>query len=349
MRLILKNCIFFLLAVLTIGTAFGDSKSTGIDCICKVDPFLTCMKTAIVPEYADSELKKVQVYSYPQVVAARNALNRYSEQLIRNGEQAKETLSAAYQRFHKDTGAVAVKADVQLDWKMVGTLLLTYQKRIVDVLRNNLIYQTEQKDGVTYLCVGFAPFDDLLWLDSETEWFAARNSYYYLNTIYEDDGSERRLVGYMMPGEKLSGLAFPLDAKWYQRIKTTWLRARDRGLRRHTGMDIRCAHGSPVYACAGGVVNSVGYHVKGGCYVSIVDNDGFEYFYYHLKRNSQCVVRGQRVETGERIGLSGNTGNSAAPHLHLSVITPERRFIDPFQIYYRWVYQKTGMLVKKPR
>ena len=166
--------------------------------------------------------------------------------------------------------------------------------------------------------------------------------------MYDDAGNERLPTGFYMPQEKLERLAFPLDAKWYTRIKTTWFRGRDKGTRRHTGMDIRCSHGSPVYACEGGIVNSVGYHVKGGYYVAVTDDDGYEYFYFHLQKDSQCVKRGQRVTTGEQLGLSGNTGNSAAPHLHLSVITPDKRFIDPFHVYYRWVYQKTGMLIKRP-
>lgn len=347
MRRGLKNIIAILLAVLTIGTAFGDARSIGFAKIDDEDLVLELLRSTVVPEFNDTELTKLHYHTYPQLVREKDALVRFSERLNQNGTVAKETIAPLLSRMYF-SGTLEVRNELRLDWKMIGTLLFTYQKRITDVLRRNLSYTVSEENDTRVIVLSFAPFDELLWLDNEMEWFAARNTYYYLNTVYGDDGELRPMMSYNMPQEKLDRLTFPLDEIWFTRIKTTWFRSRDGGTRKHTGMDIRCSHGSPIYACAGGVVNSVGYHVKGGYYVSIVDDDGFEYFYYHMKKDSQCVVRGQRVETGEPIGLSGNTGNSAAPHLHLSVITPDRRFIDPFTIYYRWVYQHSGLLVKKP-
>ncbi|WP_419901400.1 M23 family metallopeptidase [Kiloniella sp.] len=41
--------------------------------------------------------------------------------------------------------------------------------------------------------------------------------------------------------------------------------------------------------------------------------------YLHLKKNGVLVEIGERVERGQVIGLSGNTGYSTAPHLHFHV------------------------------
>lgn len=345
MRRTVQNLIAILLAVLTFGTAFPNVAHAER---CEEEILIEYLQQQIVPEFKDTALKTLHYRNYPQVAAARDALNRFADLLVKNGTNAQETFCLLFKRVYGKSTKIRITNALQLDWKLVGTLLFTYHERITDVLRKNLRYTVDPVKDIYNVTISFAPYDDLLWLDNETEWFAARNTYCYLNTVYNDDGTERAPTGYWMTDEKLDRLAFPLDAKWYTRIKTTWFRSRDGGARRHTGMDIRCAHGSPIYACAGGVVNSVGFHQKGGYYVSVVDDDGCEYFYYHMKRDSQIVRRGQRVETGEQLGLSGNTGNSAAPHLHLSIITPEKRFIDPFNIYYRWVYRKTGMQVKKP-
>jgi hypothetical protein len=42
--------------------------------------------------------------------------------------------------------------------------------------------------------------------------------------------------------------------------------------------------------------------------------------YAHLQPGSITVHRGQRVKTGQVLGLVGNTGNSLAPHLHFHVM-----------------------------
>jgi len=41
--------------------------------------------------------------------------------------------------------------------------------------------------------------------------------------------------------------------------------------------------------------------------------------YAHLRPEGVLVRAGQRVRTGQTIGLSGNTGFTSGPHLHFAV------------------------------
>lgn len=75
--------------------------------------------------------------------------------------------------------------------------------------------------------------------------------------------------------------------------------------------------GTTIYASAGGTVTTAGYAGNCGNGVTIDADDGARYTYCH---GSQILVNaGQRVETGQPILLSGNTGNSTGPHLHLQI------------------------------
>ena len=55
-------------------------------------------------------------------------------------------------------------------------------------------------------------------------------------------------------------------------------------------------------------------------YVAIRHVDGLYSRYYHLQHRSLMVSEGQVVVTGQPIARSGNTGYSAAPHLHFDVV-----------------------------
>ena len=58
----------------------------------------------------------------------------------------------------------------------------------------------------------------------------------------------------------------------------------------------------------------------GGNMLVVDIGDGAFAFYAHLQRGSLKVKLGDRVTTGQVIGLLGNTGNSTAPHLHFHVM-----------------------------
>ncbi|GGD35971.1 peptidoglycan DD-metalloendopeptidase family protein [Pseudoxanthomonas indica] len=54
-------------------------------------------------------------------------------------------------------------------------------------------------------------------------------------------------------------------------------------------------------------------------FIRILHGDGTMALYAHLKPEGVQVREGQYVRKGQRIGLSGNTGLSTAPHLHFVV------------------------------
>jgi hypothetical protein len=59
----------------------------------------------------------------------------------------------------------------------------------------------------------------------------------------------------------------------------------------------------------------------GGNYVVVNIGGGHYAFYAHLQPGSIRVKQGQRVKTGQVLGLLGNTGNSDAPHLHFQIMS----------------------------
>ncbi len=56
--------------------------------------------------------------------------------------------------------------------------------------------------------------------------------------------------------------------------------------------------------------------------IAVEHDDGTMTLYAHLAANSQRVERGERVAAGDVLALSGNTGLSSAPHLHVELFTP---------------------------
>lgn len=63
--------------------------------------------------------------------------------------------------------------------------------------------------------------------------------------------------------------------------------------------------------------------------VVIDHGDGWETQYCHLKQGSIAVQPGDRVETGQRLGLVGLSGNTEFPHVHLAV-RQNGTELDPF-------------------
>jgi hypothetical protein len=97
----------------------------------------------------------------------------------------------------------------------------------------------------------------------------------------------------------------------------------------HTGVDVALPIGSNVYAPESGIVSRIADYgdVSLGKAVFMKTGSGYQYIFGHL---SQVKVRvGEKIHTGEVLGLSGNTGKSTGPHLHLAAVDSHGTFVDP--------------------
>ncbi len=111
----------------------------------------------------------------------------------------------------------------------------------------------------------------------------------------------------------------------------------------HSGVDIPADHGSPVLAAGAGTViwadwglfsGSPGY-VKDpyGKAVAIRHDFGYQgrplyTIYAHLSRID--VAPGQHLQTGDQLGLVGDTGYTTGPHLHFEVRWGENSFYSTY-------------------
>lgn len=106
----------------------------------------------------------------------------------------------------------------------------------------------------------------------------------------------------------------------------------------HTGVDIPAPRGTPILAAGPGTVLWADYGVFQGGYditdpyglaVAILHDFGYQNqalytIYGHM--NEVNVVEGQHVETGDLLGLVGETGRVTGPHLHFEVRIGENSF-----------------------
>jgi len=86
----------------------------------------------------------------------------------------------------------------------------------------------------------------------------------------------------------------------------------------HQGIDFGLSIGDTVYSSFCGEVRIVAYQPDGYGNVVVVRNYNMsETLYGHLDKS--LVHNGQKISTGEAIGIGGNTGTSTGPHLHFEI------------------------------
>lgn len=97
----------------------------------------------------------------------------------------------------------------------------------------------------------------------------------------------------------------------------------------HNGIDIR-AKNKPVYSILPGKVTKVDYSKDLGIYVEISHKDNIKSVYGHLSKI--LLLENAIAELDSPIGISGNTGISTAPHLHL-IVKKGSKYINPKTIF----------------
>jgi murein DD-endopeptidase MepM/ murein hydrolase activator NlpD len=130
----------------------------------------------------------------------------------------------------------------------------------------------------------------------------------------------------LLPKEGSGVLSFPLD---YILVTSPF---GSRWGSFHYGMDFRASIGTSVRAMSSGVIMGTGdtdVACKGasfGKWVFIKYDNGLSSTYGHLSVIS--TKKGQKVKAGDIVALSGNTGSSTGPHLHVSVYASDGVKVD---------------------
>ena len=96
----------------------------------------------------------------------------------------------------------------------------------------------------------------------------------------------------------------------------------------HEGVDFSAAHGEPIYATAGGIVEKAGRSGAYGNLITINHGGGLQTRYAHISKI--LVKRGDIVKKEDLIAYVGNTGRSTGPHLHYE-IRLNKHSLDPKQ------------------
>lgn len=132
-----------------------------------------------------------------------------------------------------------------------------------------------------------------------------------------------------------SGFAFPVRAP-FSFVDT--FGAPRSGHRKHQGIDIFAAKGTPLYAVVDGVIEDKGVNGLGGNKLWLRSpGDGWTYYYAHMSGYASGISNGARVSKGQVIGYVGNTGNARTtpPHVHFESHPPSSSAANPYPILKR--------------
>lgn len=106
----------------------------------------------------------------------------------------------------------------------------------------------------------------------------------------------------------------------------------------HLGVDMAAPIGTRIEAPANGIIlyadnpissnngflgNWVGYPAGGGNTIQMLTQVGdttYALSFFHMAQEGFAVTPGQKVKTGQLLGLTGNSGNSTGPHCHMEVL-----------------------------
>lgn len=90
--------------------------------------------------------------------------------------------------------------------------------------------------------------------------------------------------------------------------------------RMHEGVDFRARVGTPIYSTGDGIVSSTRRWRTYGLLLVIDHGHGYETRYAHLSALADGIEPGVKVERGQIIAYSGNSGMTSGPHLHYEVL-----------------------------
>ena len=293
-------------------------------------------QTLFMPDFAalDARMRGTQSRQYRTY--AQNA-DAFADAAFSLERLSNETLGSCMAVVSRDLRALSLSVAPAAgvvnapNWKQLAALYYVFGDRTADALRAGFtVALADSSDGGKTLTASFLPFDGLASFGTSGETMQCKLANAYLNTVYDEAGVAVLREKSRYTSAYLSTLTNPLPGCL---IKNCWYDPRDKGTRLHVGADIQAPARTHILSVTDGTVLAIGYLPVPGNYVVVRDPFGYEYHYYHMFEQSKLVEVGDAVISGDAIGRVGNTGNSASDHLHLSVVSPEYAYVNPYDLF----------------
>ena len=125
------------------------------------------------------------------------------------------------------------------------------------------------------------------------------------------------------PGTAVGPFALPVDRAVIDTDPTVL----DRPHHDYPAWDLPLPVGSPLYALTGGTVTGTTADRRCGTGLVVAATNGWTYTYCHA--TTLNVTTGAVLAAGQQVAVSGNTGNSTGPHLHLQITDPAGVLVCP--------------------
>lgn len=101
----------------------------------------------------------------------------------------------------------------------------------------------------------------------------------------------------------------------------------------HEGLDFRADIGTDVFSTGEGTVKFAGRNGTYGLLLVIDHGYGYETRYAHLSGFAEGVKKGSKVQRGDLVAFTGNTGMTQGPHLHYEVML-NKKPVDPLNFLF---------------
>jgi len=128
-------------------------------------------------------------------------------------------------------------------------------------------------------------------------------------------------VGTLAAGKPFGGACKPVETQGYGPVDNT-AEPIIGGQHFHTGIDLACPAGTPIYSVTPGTATTQSTAQSGGYGNNVVvhfKQNGSDYYVRYAHMSAVGVQSGATVQVGDRLGWEGSTGNSTGPHLHFEV------------------------------
>ncbi|UBM59516.1 peptidoglycan DD-metalloendopeptidase family protein [Marinilongibacter aquaticus] len=218
-----------------------------------------------------------------------------------NGSQLEKTAETHFDPWGLRLAGTGTVNAVQNRWEMQG-------------------HEKEETFGLNRINFGARTFNATIGRFDRVDMYSEK--YYSLSTFQYSNNNPNRFI------DPDGRMAVPFDDP-LKKMKVRENRAsnlmgmvRNGGSRAHQGWDLEAAIGTPTYAVKGGTVSLVETGAYGKQVIlTFEDENGNTKYAQYAHLSAYNVTNGQKVEEGQLLGETGDTGNAkgVTPHLHFEI------------------------------